>query len=103
MKSQRHGKVASSKVEVTNIGPHGIRIFLKNREYFLSYKEYPWFRDATVADILNVKLFHKSHVHWPALDVGLCVESLERPSYLSFCNLWRNLSNCFRSSSNCLL
>lgn len=66
-------------VEVTNIGPHGLWLFVEGKEYFLPYEDFPWFKNATVADILNVKLYHATHLHWPALDVDLCLESLGEP------------------------
>jgi hypothetical protein len=64
---------------VTNIDSHGFWLFAKGREFFLAYREYPWFMEAKVADILNVELLHGSHLHWPALDADLTVESLEHP------------------------
>jgi len=64
---------------VQNISKNGIWIFVKDREYFLPYKEYPWFKDAKVSEIHNVKMFHESHLHWPDLDVDLELESLQHP------------------------
>jgi hypothetical protein len=66
-------------VEVTNIDAFGFWLLVRGKEYFLPYEEYPWFRDARVRDILAVTLVHEDHLHWPALDVDLSVESLERP------------------------
>ena len=77
MKSETPG-VSTSEVEVTNIDSHGFWLFVKGREFFLAYREYPWFMEAKVAGILNVELLHGVHLHWPALDVDLTVESLER-------------------------
>ena len=42
----------------------------------MSYEDFPWFRQATVGQILNVELLHRDHLHWPELDVDLCVDSL---------------------------
>lgn len=66
-------------VEVTNIDTFGFWLLVRGKEYFLPYEEYPWFRDARVRDILNVALRGQDHLHWPALDVDLSVESLDRP------------------------
>ena len=68
------------EVEVSNINTHGLWIFVKGKEYFLSYKDYSWFKDAKISDIINVELLHESHLHWPTLDVDLDVKSLENPS-----------------------
>ncbi|MBI4862350.1 MAG: DUF2442 domain-containing protein [Candidatus Riflebacteria bacterium] len=48
-------------------------------EYFLPHEEYPWFRAARLEQILDVELIHEDHLHWPALDVDLTVDCLERP------------------------
>jgi hypothetical protein len=64
---------------VANIDSHGFWLLVRGKEYFLPYEDYPWFKDAKVSEILNVELHHKSHLHWPDLDVDLCVESLEHP------------------------
>ena len=66
-------------VEITHIDSHGLWLFVSEKEYFLPYEEYPWFREARVGGILEVELLHETHVHWPALDVDVCLESLENP------------------------
>jgi hypothetical protein len=78
MKSPRSG-TSTSEAEVTNIDRFGFWLLVNDREYFLSYKEYPWFRSATVEGITNVKFLRPNHLHWPALDVDLSIESLEHP------------------------
>ncbi|NCU32074.1 MAG: DUF2442 domain-containing protein [Candidatus Moranbacteria bacterium] len=65
-----------SKVEVNNISSFGIWILLKGREYFLSYANFPWFKEATLAQIQNVELHHEDHLRWPDLDVDLHLDSL---------------------------
>lgn len=78
MRSSTPG-TSTSEVEVTNVGAFGVWLLLRDREYFLPYDQYPWFREARIADVLNVTLMHEDHLHWPALDVDLCVESLDHP------------------------
>lgn len=46
----------------------------------MPYEDFPWFREAKVADILDVQLLHQFHLHWPALDVDLDLSSLEDTS-----------------------
>ncbi len=50
---------------------------LKEPNIFFLASAYPWFEDATVADIHDVQLLHQSHLHWPRLDVDLKIESLK--------------------------
>jgi hypothetical protein len=37
---------------VSHISQYGIRLLLAEREMFLSYKDFPWFKDATVSAVL---------------------------------------------------
>jgi hypothetical protein len=78
MKSQAHGK-STSEVEVTNISAHGLWILSKDHELFLSYEDFPWFKKASVADILHVEEPMPGHFHWPDLDLDLSVEIIEHP------------------------
>jgi len=70
---------AISEVEVSNISIHGIWLYIKGKEYFLAYSEYPWFRDARLSEIQNVELHHNTHLYWPKLDVDLSLNNLEHP------------------------
>ena len=78
MRSAQLGK-SISEVEVTNISKHGFWLLLRGREFFLPFREFPWFRDVPVGQLLNVELPHPHHLHWPGLDVDLAVESIEHP------------------------
>jgi len=66
-------------VEVTNVSPHGFWIFVGEREMFVAFNEFPWFREASVREIANVKLPSPHHLYWPDLDIDLSVESIEHP------------------------
>jgi len=76
MKSNIAGK-STSQAEITNISIHGIWLIVHEREHFLSYETYPWFKDAKVGAILNVELMHEKHLHWPELDVDLDVTAID--------------------------
>lgn len=66
-------------LEVTNISQHGLWLYWAGQEFFLSYELYPWFKDAKVKDILNVRLESPEHLHWPALDIDLSLSILQEP------------------------
>ena len=78
MKSAAPGR-STSPVEVTNVSPHGFWLFVGERELFVPFKEFPWFREASVREITNVQLPSPHHLYWPDLDIDLAVESLEHP------------------------
>jgi hypothetical protein len=71
--------MATSQVEVTNISRHGFWLLLDERELFLPFAEYPWFRRAPVEAILRLEQPRPGHLHWPDLDVDLSVDSIEHP------------------------
>ncbi len=78
MKSQALGN-GTSDVEVTNISQHGFWLLLGNRELFLPFSDFPWFKGASISAILNVEWPQPHHLYWPDLDVDLAVESIEQP------------------------
>jgi len=78
MKSATRGKYTSA-VEVTNVSPHGFWLFLDDRERFVEFSKFPWFREASIAALCNVERPHPQHLHWPDLDVDLATESIDRP------------------------
>jgi hypothetical protein len=69
----------TSTVEVTNISAHGIWLLSHGREQFLAYDDFPWFREQTVAAIINVQETSVGHYHWPDIDVDLSDEIIEHP------------------------
>jgi len=50
------------EAEVTNISRHGFWLFLGDREVFLPFEEFPWFRDASVSAILTVERPQPHHL-----------------------------------------
>jgi len=69
----------TSEVEVTNISQHGFWIYVDERELFLPFANFPWFKDAPVGAILRVERPQPNHLYWPALDVDLSLGSIEDP------------------------
>jgi len=78
MKSVPRGK-HTSDVEVTNVSAHGFWLFIDAREVFLSFKDFPWFRDVSIRELVNVARPHPHHLYWPDLDIDLAVDSIDHP------------------------
>ena len=78
MKSAARG-ASTSPVEVTNVSTHGFWLFIDERELFLAFQDFPWFKEASIQAITQVELPSPHHLYWPALDVDLAVESIEHP------------------------
>ena len=78
MKSAPRGKRTSS-VEVTNVSSHGLWLLVQERELFVPFTQFPWFREATIGQLCEVDLQDGDHLYWPQLDVDLALESVEHP------------------------
>jgi hypothetical protein len=78
MKSAALGR-STSQVEVTNVSPHGFWLFIGEQELFVSFKDFPWFKDASIRQITRVELPSVHHLYWPELDIDLAVDSLTHP------------------------
>jgi len=74
----QHGTVTST-AEVTNVSRHGLWLLLDERELFISYDLFPWFREASIGKIVHVEVPSPNHLYWPELDVDLEVESILFP------------------------
>ena len=64
---------------VLMINNQGIMISVEGNDYFLSYNRVPWMKDATVRNILNIKMSGKNAIEWPDLDIDLEIDSLKHP------------------------
>ncbi len=69
-----------SVAEVTHISRHGFWLLLKEEELLVPFTEFPWFRDATVEQIMTVEWPTPDHLYWPLLDVDLSVDSIRNPA-----------------------
>ena len=79
MSSSQRG-TTGLRVEVPSVSALGVRILVDGRELFAPFAEFPWFRDATIAQIVHVERPSPDHLYWPDLDVDLSVESIEDPA-----------------------
>jgi hypothetical protein len=68
-----------STVEVTHISAFGIWLLARDKELFLAYDCFPWFKSAPVGEVLNVEEICLNHFYWPDLDIDLSTEMIEHP------------------------
>jgi len=67
--------------EVTNIESFGFWILIEGKEFFVPFKDYPIFKQATIQQLLNMKVISPTQLHWPDLDADIEVEALEQPEH----------------------
>ena len=70
----------TSVAEVTHVSRHGFWLLLDGEELLVPFADFPWFRDATIAQITTVEWPTLDHLHWPLLDVDLSVASIRKPA-----------------------
>ena len=80
MSSLAHGN-HTLKAEVTHVSPYGIWLLFRDKELFLSYDDFPWFKDQPVKAIFNVEEQSAGHFYWPDIDVDLSESIIENPSH----------------------
>ena len=69
----------TSGVEVTHISSHGVWLLSHDKELFMPYDDFPWFKDQPVKAVLNVQEPSPGHFHWPDIDVDLTQDIIEHP------------------------
>ena len=74
-----HGST-TLEVEVTNVSPHCLWLLLGDEELAAPFADFPWFRKATIEQLVNVQRPTEDHLYWPLLDVDLSVQSLRDPA-----------------------
>ena len=78
VKSAPLGK-STSRVEVSNVSPHGFWLLLGDEELFVPFTDFPWFRDASIRQVCLVQWPSPDHLYWPELDIDLAVASIRDP------------------------
>jgi hypothetical protein len=64
---------------ITYLSEHGFWLLTSDGERFLSFANFPWFRDAPVSHILKVEQPSPGHFRWPDLDIDLSLSIIRNP------------------------
>ncbi len=75
------------ETEVTNISKNGFWLLSKDKELFLPFDKFPWFRNSTIEQITDVKEVSEGHFYWEDLDIDLSVDIISNPD--KFPNIYR--------------
>lgn len=79
MEKSSSAGISTAEAEVTSISGHGFWLYLGGRELFVSFREFPWFADASVKQMTNVQWPSPNQLRWPDLDIDLSIDSIEHP------------------------
>jgi len=72
--------ICTSQIEITQVSSQGFWLLLPNEELFLSFENFPWFKDVTVKELCEVEWPSENHIYWPNLDIDLSIESIKDPA-----------------------
>jgi hypothetical protein len=78
MKSRQRGR-NTSECNVLGVTEFGLWLLFGKSEYYLSHKDFPFFRHAPLVDVMLVEVVSATHLRWPKLDVDLDIDSLSFP------------------------
>lgn len=70
----------NTSVKVLTITAKGILLSLPQGDFFLGYNHYPWFENASVKQVFDVKMETPRSIRWDDLDVDLEIESILHPN-----------------------
>lgn len=65
---------------MSNVSVHGMWLLIDDRELYLPFDEFPWFREASIGALADIEHPDDRHVRWPRLDVDLTLDSIEDPA-----------------------
>lgn len=70
----------TSQIEIVGVTQHGFWLLLDDQEeLFVSFSEFPWFRSASIEQLLGAERPQPHHLYWPDLDIDLHVDSIRYP------------------------
>jgi hypothetical protein len=72
--------IDTSAPEVTHVSTHAFWLLIGDEELAVPYAEFPWFRQATIEQLMAVERPTDDHLYWPLLDIDLSVASLRHPA-----------------------
>jgi hypothetical protein len=78
MRSTKHGtNILTSNI--TSITHFGFWVLNEDKKYFISFTDYPAFKDVSVDKIFNLKIVSPGQLHWPDIDIDIEIDALENP------------------------
>lgn len=75
-----HGTSILQDNMVTGVSSFGFWILISNKEYFISFKDYPQFKKSSVENLFKFKMLSPKQLYWKDLDIDIELDALEKPS-----------------------
>jgi hypothetical protein len=79
MPSEPRG-ASTSPVEVGSVTKTGFWLLIDDRELYVPFDWFPWFRNVTIDALTTIERPSSNHLYWPELDVDVAVAFIEYPT-----------------------
>jgi len=66
-------------LKVVSITPTHIVLHINAEEFLVPFTRVPWFHNAKVEDVFDVRMNGDDEIRWDKLDIDLAVDSLKHP------------------------
>jgi len=63
-----------------HISSHSVWLLTDQEELFMSYQDFPWFKNQPVNAIIEVEEVSQGHFYWSKIDIDLTVEMIKNPA-----------------------
>jgi hypothetical protein len=75
--NSKHYGTSTSLCEVTDINKNGIWLIISDKEYFISFSDFPMLKGVPVDKIFKVDFYPPAHLRWEDIDIDIELESLD--------------------------
>jgi hypothetical protein len=69
----------ANEAKIRNVSHDGFWLMVVDKEFFLSFADFPWFRKATLEQLFEIEFSHGQHLYWPKLDIDLDLDRIQHP------------------------
>ena len=70
---------SNTSVSVLMINDKGLMLSVLGQDYFVSFNRLPWMKNATIRDVLDVRMCGHDAIEWSNLGIDLEIDSLKHP------------------------
>ena len=72
--------MSTSKIEVSLVSNRGFWLLLGDEELFVLFADFPWFKQASILQLMTIERLFGDHLYWPLIDVDLALGSIRDPA-----------------------
>ena len=72
--------MSTSKIEVSLVSNRGFWLLLGDEELFVLFADFPWFKQASILQLMAIERLFGDHLYWPLIDVDLALGSIRDPA-----------------------